>query len=97
MKPVMDIDDDGNKRWFVGDRLHREDGPAIEHIDGYRAWYINGMYHREDGPAVEWGDGTTYWFIYGKEIDLEYVIKNYPEGYGPWSSSDLAKLKLKYL
>ena len=64
---------------------------------GLKAWTLNGELHREDGPAIEWSDGTKKWWINGKEIDLEQVIKDHPEGYGPWTSSDLAKLKLKYM
>jgi len=47
-------------------RLHRLDGPAIEHADGYRAWYAEGKIHRLDGPAIEHGDGTREWWVEGK-------------------------------
>ena len=120
MKPVMTIDEDGNKIWRLNGKLHREDGPAIQFISGRRDWYINDKLHREDGPAIEDYDGTKYWFInykrhredgpaiewsYGRKdwyindeyINLEEIINKYPNGYGPWTSSDLAKLKLKYL
>ena len=97
MKPVMEIDDYGNRRWYINGRHHREDGPAIEWIDGTKMWIINGELHREDGPAIEYSDGTKRWYINNKHIDLEEIIKNNPDGYGPWSSSDLAKFKLKYL
>ncbi|MDW9478855.1 hypothetical protein GOB57_09175 [Sinorhizobium meliloti] len=33
------------------DRLHREDGPAVE-SEGLTGWYRNGVPHREDGPAL---------------------------------------------
>lgn len=53
---------DGTKRWRVNGRLHRVDGPAIEHPDGTKEWYLNGLRHREDGPAIERADGTgKYW------------------------------------
>ena len=41
-----------NKTWR-NDRyeLHREDGPAVEHINGDKAWFINGKRHRDDNAA----------------------------------------------
>ena len=43
----------GVKKWYRNDKLHREDGPAIEYEDGSKQWWINGELHREDGPAIE--------------------------------------------
>jgi hypothetical protein len=56
----------GDKAWYLTDKLHREDGPAIEGIDGYKAWYLNGKRHREDGPAIEGIDGYKAWYLNGK-------------------------------
>ena len=34
---------DGDKYWWVNDKLHREGGlPAIEHANGDKYWYVNG-------------------------------------------------------
>lgn len=33
---------DGTKYWFLNDKLHRIDGPAIEWADGSKEWYLNG-------------------------------------------------------
>ena len=89
----------GTKKWAINGVFHREDGPAIEYVNGDKQWWINGKLHREDGPAIEYADsGRGYdWFINGKVIILEQVIKYCPDGYGPWTASDLAKFKLKYL
>ena len=57
--------DDGDKVWHLNNKLHREDGPAIEYADGYKAWYLNGMRHRENGPAIEFADGTKEWYLNG--------------------------------
>jgi hypothetical protein len=46
--------------------LHREDGPAVEHIDGRKEWWFNSKLHREDGPAVEHIDGIKEWWFNGK-------------------------------
>lgn len=31
----------GGKVWYLNDKLHREDGPAIEYADGSKWWYLN--------------------------------------------------------
>jgi len=67
------IDRYGSKLWKLpnGD-LHREDGPAVEHLNGTKCWLINGKLHREDGPAVEHLNGTKEWYIEGKLIYREF-------------------------
>ena len=97
MKPTMTIDEYGTKEWKLNGVYHRDDGPAVEEKNGTKAWLINGIYHREDGPAVEWEDGQKDWYINDEYINLEDIINNNPEGYGPWTASDLIKLKFKYL
>lgn len=66
MKPECRIFLDGTKCWWLNGKLHREDGPAIEHASGTKWWYLNGKYHREDGPAIEHADGTKYWYLNGR-------------------------------
>ena len=39
---TVKVSDDGIKAWYLDDKLHREDGPAVERSDGYKAWYLNG-------------------------------------------------------
>lgn len=47
------------QEWWVGGKLHREDGPAIEYQDPedtksyMHHWYLNGQCHREGGPAID--------------------------------------------
>jgi len=55
----------GNKYWYLNGKLHRENGPAIEHKNGNKYWYLNGELHREDGPAIECSNGTKYWYKNG--------------------------------
>ena len=88
---------DGTKHWYINDERHREDGPAVERADGLKQWWVNGELHREDGAAIELPNGVAYWYINNTHIDLEEIIKNYPDGYGPWTAIDIVKLKLKYL
>lgn len=63
MKPTRTISNSGTITWWLNDKLHREDGPAIEYIDGSKGWYKNGLCHREDGPAIEYADGSRTWFV----------------------------------
>ena len=69
MKNGLIIDEDGNKRWYQNDLLHRTDGPAVEYADGDTRWYQNGKRHRTDGPAIEFGDGDKSWYYMGLYID----------------------------
>ena len=58
--------DSGNKKWFLNEELHREDGPAIEWNDGTKEWWLDGKLHREDGPAIEDINGKKHWYLNGK-------------------------------
>ena len=33
--------------WRVNDKLHRDDGPAVEYPDGDSEWYLNGVLYTE--------------------------------------------------
>ena len=61
----VEVYDNGDKHWFLGGKLHREDGPAI-HTDGGKHWFLGGKLHREDGPAIEYADGGRYWYLNGQ-------------------------------
>ena len=67
-KPKVKVYPNGNKRWHLNGKLHREDGPTIENANGDKFWLLNGKYHREDGPAIENKDGTKQWYRNGKKI-----------------------------
>ena len=60
------INEYGGKEWWVDDKLHRVDGPAVEYADGDKAWYVDGKLHRVGGPAVEYADGYRAWWVDGK-------------------------------
>ncbi len=34
--------DRGDRCWYRRGKLHREDGPAVEHADGTKEWYVSG-------------------------------------------------------
>ena len=68
-KPItyeVRVSANGTKKWFLNDKLHREDGPAIEWANGYKYWYLNGKRHREDGPAIEKANGDKEWWLNDK-------------------------------
>lgn len=58
----------GYKEWYLNDKRHREDGPAVEWAGVYKSWYLNGKLHREDGPAVEFADGYKAWYLKGESL-----------------------------
>ena len=64
-KPECKTYPNGDKEWWLDDKLHREDGPACEYANGAKAWYLNGKRHREDGPAIEWANGDKRWYLNG--------------------------------
>ena len=62
---------DGTKYWCLGDKFHREDGPAVESSSGTNYWYLVGKFHREDGPAIESSCGYKKWWLNGEEFTEE--------------------------
>lgn len=58
----------GMKRWFLGGRLHRVEGPAVEMPDGTKIWWLHGKLHRDGGPAIERPDGNNEWWKHGTQI-----------------------------
>jgi hypothetical protein len=60
---TVTIYDNKTIAWCNSDgKLHRKDGPAIEHANGTKAWFVNGKRHRKDGPAIEWANGDKFWY-----------------------------------
>lgn len=47
-------------RWWRNGKLHREDGPAVEHLDG-RTGFNDGRRHRLSGPALESPNRKEWW------------------------------------
>ena len=66
--PICKVDADGTKRWWLNNKLHRDNGlPAVEYADGTKRWYLNGKLHRDNGlPAIEYADGSKSWYINGE-------------------------------
>ena len=74
MRNGCEVDPLGTKRWFKGNRCHREDGPAVEYSCGDKYWYIEGNIHRENGPAIEYADGTKGWYLNDKQYTQQEFI-----------------------
>jgi hypothetical protein len=65
-QPICETDRYGNKYWYLNDKLHREDGPAIEYANGAKQWHLNGKRHRVDGPAIVDTDNYKEWYFNDK-------------------------------
>jgi hypothetical protein len=83
MKNGLFIDEFGNKRYYLNNLFHREDGPAIEYANGRKVWYQHGQLHREDGPAVEELYGERSWYFHDEYISChtqeQFLIIIHPE------------------
>ena len=89
MKNGLNLDDDGNKLWYLNDELHRIDGPAIEWADGSKSWYLNGKLHREDGPAIK--NVLTHceaWYLNDRLHRIGGPAVKYTDGEKEWWLND---------
>ena len=55
--------------YYLGNKLHRLNGPAIDYEYGDKFYYINDKLHRLDGPAAIYNNGYEEWYYEGKRID----------------------------
>ena len=61
------LDENRNiKKYYVDNKLHREDGPAVIYPGGREEYWINDRHHREDGPAVLTPSGHKEYWINGR-------------------------------
>jgi hypothetical protein len=90
MKNGLHIDLWGNKKYYLNDKFHREEGPAWINSIGHKEWYIHGKLHRENGPAIVSPSGFGWFYLddksyseqnYWKELkrrkSLDHILKNY--------------------
>ena len=52
IKYEVKVHTDGYKSWWLNDKRHREDGPALTHSDGRVFWYLNGENLTEEEHRV---------------------------------------------
>ena len=90
------VDDNGTIFWFINDKLHREDGPAVEHADGSKSWYLSGECHREDGPAIERANGDKYWYLNGEYHREDGPAVDHADGTKHWYLNDVRCTEEEY-
>lgn len=82
--PAIETDNAGTLRWLLDGKLHRTNGPAIEHADGGREWRSHGKLHRTDGPAIEDADGTKEWWAHGERHRIDGPAVEQSNGSKHW-------------
>ena len=65
-KQLFYVDRKGYKRWVFNGKIHRENGPAVEHVHGTRCWGLDGRFHRVDGPAIGYDNRDKRWYLNGE-------------------------------
>jgi hypothetical protein len=72
---TIKVNTDGTKYWYLNDKLHREDGPAIEWDNGNKYWYLNGKQLTEAEHKAATSPKVT---CNGKEVVIDgitYILK----------------------
>ena len=62
------IQDNGNREYFLNEKRHRVNGPAVEYAGGTKHWYFEGKRHRTDGTAIEEAGGSKYYYFEDKLV-----------------------------
>ena len=69
LRTTIITDQDGDTKYYVGGKLHRLNGPAVEWKDGDLWWMQFGVLHRIDGPAIVYTGGRDsrkgHWYLDG--------------------------------
>ena len=84
----------GIKKWYLDDKLHRADGPAVE-FPGTKMWFLDGEIHRIDGPASE-QNNTKSWYQYGKLHRMHGPAIEHSNGFKEWYIQGQHYTKEKY-
>jgi hypothetical protein len=74
--------------YYLNDKLHRIDGPAIEYCEGDKSWYQNGELHRIDGQAYECVNGHKEWWQNDKLYRIDGPAVEYSDGDKDWYYKD---------
>ena len=70
-KPKCITDTNGNKYWYLNDKLHREDGPAVEMADGTKKWCIND--HDVTQEITKWATDNNIDLYNLSEVDKALI------------------------
>jgi len=87
----------GTKHWYQDEKLHREDGPAVEWNNGSKHWYRDGKFHRENGPAIEWSNGDKEWYRDGKLHREDGPAIEYSNGTKKWYRDGVELSEVEFL
>jgi len=71
MLETFEIDVYNTKWWYLNNKFHRANGPAVIWRDGRESWYFNGKLHRTDGPAVKGLNGRRGWYLNDRRYNSE--------------------------
>jgi hypothetical protein len=89
IKNGLITDSYGDRYWYLNDKVHRVDGPAVEYANGDRFWCLNDKVHRVDGPAIEFATGAKEWCLNDTRYSFEeYIVK------ANWSDEQIIMWKL---
>ena len=81
MEPRVVVDRDGVIRHYLGDVLHREEGPAVVRPDGSWECRVEGRLHSVRGlPSVRRADGTLEWHRHGVLHNANGAAIQHPDG-----------------
>ena len=75
MNDGLTIDNDGTKRWYLNNKRHRSDGPAVIYKNDDKYWYLNNQLHRTDGPAIKFSNGDKLWYLNDDELSEEEYLR----------------------
>ena len=79
------VNEYGTRMYYnSANKLHRDDGPAVESSDGDKFWYQNGLRHRTDGPAGVSPGGYKTWYQNGQRHRTDGPAIEYPTGHKRW-------------
>jgi hypothetical protein len=62
------------REWYKNKKLHRINGPAIEHFIGFKKWYKNGTLYKECGPEIIYNIYLKKWFVNKKMLNYKLSI-----------------------
>ena len=71
-------------------RTHRENLPAVIHLDGGKIWWLNGVLHRDDDKPAVLIFGDQEWYQNGKQHrDNNRPAVIYSDGRKEWWVNDV--------
>ena len=69
IKYTVKVYDDGHKEWLLDDKLHREDGPAVECSDGTKEFWLNDFLITEEEHKKRTSKSTCA----GKVVEIDGI------------------------